>query len=159
MKKFLFRLESVLGHRERVEKGKQIALTRVHQLVLDHEQRLLEAHVIVEAAREELRKHESGPEIDVAEARQHRLYIGSLRMRVAEMLKRLRKLEIELGQRRDEAVQARRERKVFETLKTRRHAEYLKEIERDERIELDDIAARKEVVRRAESREQEGRVS
>lgn len=151
MKKFKFRLESVLNHRGRVEKEKRVALTKVHQLVVTHEQRLLGVYAIIEAAREDLRREESARDIDIPQARQHRLYIGSLSLRVMEVLKRLRKLEIEQATRREEAIQARKERKVLEMLKIRRRAEHVKALERAERIELDDIAARNEVVKRMES--------
>ena len=151
MKRFAFRLENVLRYREQVERERQIALAKVHQLVVDHEQKLLEAYAVLEEARGELRKHESNGEINVTEARQQRVYLGSLRRHVSEVLKRLRKLELELDRRREEAIGARKERKVLEMLRTRRHEEYLRETGRADRAELDDIATKKEVVRRAGS--------
>ena len=123
MKKFRFRLERVLNYREQMEKEKQIALTKVHQLVVEHEGRLLEAYAILERARDELRRAESAGEIDIEEVRKQRVYIGSLKRRVSDVLKSLRKLEIELARRRDEAVQARKEKKTLEMLKTRKRAE------------------------------------
>jgi flagellar FliJ protein len=148
MKKFKFRLDSVLDYREQVEKERQVALTKVHRLVVEHEQKLLEAYAVLERAREDLRAQERGGEIDVAQARQHRLHIGSLRKQVSEVLKRLRKLEVELASRREEAVQARKERKVLEMLKAKRRAEYVKEADRFEQAELDDIAQKQEVLKR-----------
>lgn len=151
MKKFAFRLESVLRYREQVEREKQVALTKVHQLVVDHEQRLLEAYAILEGAREQLRKRESSGEINVSDAKQQRVYIGSLRRRVSEVLKRLRKLELELDRRREETIHARKERKVLEMVKARRRAEYIKDAGRAEQAELDDIATKKEVLKRTGS--------
>ena len=55
MKKFKFRLESVLGYREQVEKQTQVALAQVQHLVVEHEQKLLQAYTNIEGAREELR--------------------------------------------------------------------------------------------------------
>ena len=132
MKRFTFRLESVLRYREQVEREKQIALTKVHQLVVDHEQRLLEAYAILEGAREQVCERESRGDINVSDAKQQRLHIGSLRRLVSEVLKRLRKLELQLDRRREEAIHARKERKVLEMVKARRRAEYVKEAGRVE---------------------------
>ncbi|HUV38164.1 MAG TPA: flagellar export protein FliJ [Planctomycetota bacterium] len=151
MKKFRFRLERVLNYREQVEKQKQIALTEVHRLVVDHQQKLLDAYAVLEHARDDLRRAEGVGEIDVQTVRDSRVYIGTLKRRIAEVLKRLRKLEIELEQKRDEAVQARKERKVLELVKTRRAAEHRKETGRVEQAELDDIATKNEVLKRTAS--------
>ena len=151
MKKFVFNLEPVLNYREQVEKETQVALTKVQQLVSDHEGRLLEAYRILEGARGELRKQVGGGKIDMDEAKRQRLYIVSLKERVSEVLKRLRKLEVELTQRRDEAVQARKERKVLEMLRSRRHLAYMKEADRAEVAELDDLAGKKEAAKRMAS--------
>ena len=148
MKKFQFRLDRVLNYREQVEKEKQIALTKVHQLVVDHEKKLLQAYTVLEEARENLRQAGTCGELDVAELREHRLHIGSVRRRLSEVLKRLRKLEVDLEHRRGEAVKARKERRVLEMVKGRRHAEYVAEAERAEQAELDEIATKKEVIRR-----------
>ena len=148
MKKFRFRLERVLSYREQLEKERQIALTRVHQLVVDHERKLMEAYSVVERAREELRQREADGEIDVEAVRAQRRYIATLKRRVSDVLKRLRKLEIELAQRRDDAVQARKECKVLEMLKQRRRGEHLDEVKRAEQAELDDIATKREVRKR-----------
>ena len=148
MKKFRFRLESILKHREGVEKQKHISLSQVHELVLGEEQRLLEAQGLLDEARDELKTQENGGEIDLPRVRQQMAYTDSLRQRVSGLLGRVRELEARLARRREEAIGARRNRKVIESLKERRHGEYLREAGRDERIRLDDIANRKEAIRR-----------
>jgi len=151
MKKFRFRLERVLNYRAQVEKQKQIALSEVHQLVVDHEQKLIDAYRVLEGARDELRRDASAGDMDITKVKEQRVYIGLLKRRVSDVLKRLRRLEIELAQKREEAVQARKERKVLEMVKTRRRAEHVKEVSRAERVELDDIANKKEVLKRTAS--------
>ena len=148
MKKFTFNLERVLSYREQVEKEKQVALTKVQQLVADHESRLLEAYSVLETARGELRSQLGGGLLDVQRAKEQRRYIAILKERVSAVLKRLRKLEILLNQRRDEAVQARKERKVLEMLKGRRRRAYMKELDRAEVVELDDLVGKKEAAKR-----------
>ena len=149
MKKFKFRLERVLDYREQVEKEKQAALGKVHQLVVQHEQTLLEAYEVLEGARDKLRQAESKGEIDIPRARENRVYIGSLRRRISEVLKGLRKLEIELARCREETIQATKERKVLEMLKARQQETHGREVRKAERVELDDIAMKNEIAKRA----------
>jgi flagellar FliJ protein len=152
MKKFEFRLESVLGYREQVEKQRQVALAKIQHLVVEHEQKLLQAYSILEKAREDLRGEERvGGCVDVRTVRQQRVHIGTLKSRVSDLLKQLRKLERELAHQRDTVIQARKERKVLELLKDRRHVEYVKEADRVEQAELDDIAGKAEVLKRSQS--------
>ena len=151
MKKFKFRLESVLGYREQVEKQTQVALAQVQHLVVEHEQKLLQAYTIIEGAREELRAEEQEGHIDIRSVRQQRIHIGGLKTRVSDMLKKLRKLERELSRRRETVIQARKERKVLELLKGRRHVEYLNEAHQADQAELDDIAGKAEVLKRSEA--------
>jgi flagellar export protein FliJ len=153
MKRFGFRLDSVLDYRRQVEKQKQILLGEVRQRVAFQERALWEASTTLVEARENLRRQESVGEIDVARAQQHRWHIGSLVKRLSELTMRLRMLEIELSRRRDEAVRAQKERKVLEMLRARCHARYLRKAERTEQNELDDLAAKNQTIRRTGSQE------
>jgi len=151
MKKFQFRLESVLGYREQVEKQKQVALARIQNLVVEHQQKLLQAYSILEQARAQLRDEETARgTVDVHTVRQRRLHIGSLKSRVSDLLKRMRKLERELSKRREEVIQARKERKVLELLKERRRVEYVMDVERADQKELDDVAGKADALKRTE---------
>jgi len=155
MKRFRFRLASILKYRQGLEKQKRISLKQVHELVLGEERKLLEAQSLLDEALDELMTQENGGRIDLAQLRQQMAYTDSLRRRVCGLLGRVRELESRLARRREEVIRARSDRKVIESLKERRHGEYLREAGRDERITLDDIANRKEVLRRQESWERD----
>lgn len=143
MKRFEFRLEGVLRHRRRVEKKGQILLGGAREKAAREARSLEEANAAAAEAREELRRKASVGEIDVASARQQRRHIGALAERVRGMTRRLSALESEVGRRREEAVQAQRDRKALETLRARRHAVHVRKSASAEQKELDDLSAKR----------------
>jgi flagellar FliJ protein len=153
VKKFEFRLESVLRYRAQREKEKEISLAALRRLVLEDQRKLVEANVVLDAACEELRRQERSGEIDVAQARQGRLYLHSLRKKVSGILEGMRRLESDLIVCREETLRAMRERKIIEILKARRRAEHVRKIERAEQAELDDVVGRREAVKRSGTQE------
>jgi flagellar FliJ protein len=149
MKKFKFRLESVLNYREQIEDQKRIAMAKVQRVIVDEERKLTEAHRALEEAREEIRRSRTG-EIDVAASRRQMTYVSGLKERVSDVLKGLRKLEQELNRKREELVQARKDHKVLEMLKRRRLVEYVKDAEHADQAQTDDLVNTAEATRRAE---------
>ncbi len=141
MKAFRFRLQTVLEHRERVEREKRAALAQARARVLDEERALSEAQAAHAEAIEDARQTACGP-VDVARAREQREYLEAIRRRMAETRRSLRTLEMEFAQRREEAVKARGERRMLTALKTRRLARHVRRARRLEQAEIDDVAQR-----------------
>ena len=141
MKTFRFRLQTVLEHRERVEREKRGALARARARVLDSERALSEMQAAHAEAAEDARRTACGA-VDVARARETREYLATLRRRMAGTRGRLRTLEMEFALRREEAVKARGERKVLAAFKSRLHVRHVRRMRRLEQAELDDVAQR-----------------
>ena len=129
-----------MGYRERLEKEKQVALAYMQRGVLEQQQKLGEAHRVLDDAREELRREAATGEIDLSQIRRQKAYLSGVARQVVELQERLHVLEVELSTRRDEAIRARKDRKVLELLKRRRRASWMQQRERVEQSELDELA-------------------
>lgn len=141
MKKFAFRLQSVLNYREKIEHQRHLVFARVLQVVQTQERELVDLYRLTSEAIEELRE-QVAEKVDVAALRQERLYLASVTRRIAEAIKRLRTVENELEHARRRLIDARRDRRALELLHQRRGDEYEYEANRQMQMELDEIGGR-----------------
>jgi flagellar FliJ protein len=136
-----FKLQSVLNYRTTLEEQAQQALALSQQ----HHQELTAA---VTAQQQELneqdqvlkQRQEQGltiAEIDIYESR-----INHCRNRSAQLQRQLEILEQKIAKQRETLLKAARDRQVMDKLKERQEAEFRREQERKERIQLDEISLR-----------------
>ncbi|GMV36026.1 MAG: hypothetical protein AMXMBFR61_05340 [Fimbriimonadales bacterium] len=134
MRRFRFRLESVLRYRRRIEEIKEASFARAHRNRLIAEARAAE----MERTRERVSSMELGVDLDTR--RQRELYL----MRLDDMIAAQRQL-VEILMRdedaaREEWLAARREVKALEELRERALRRHEKEVLREEQRELDEWA-------------------
>lgn len=140
MRKFTFTLESVLQVKYRLEE-------RVRAELADTQSRLVEAQQALRRLSQEKGRHQK----EMARIQQGALDIGSLLLaqdylaqlnrRIQDQQEVIAQIEAELDRKREELVEAQRERKSLEILKDKQWQEYQKAVQREEQLFLDEVAA------------------
>lgn len=141
MKRFQFRLQSVLNYRDRIEHQRGLIFARAVQTVQAQQRELMGLYELTSESMEDMRR-QSSDRVDVAALRQERLYLASVRKRIAQAIKRLRVIEHELDRARRSFIDARKDHRVLELLREGRVTQHQYETDRDERKELDEIGSR-----------------
>lgn len=140
MKKFQFKFETVLKVKEKKEEQLKRELFKLN--ALQYEQ-----HQILEKIREEKTKttHDKSFEsvTDIQSLIYFEQYLNLLRKQIDDTNKRIKELQDQINTKRDEVVQASKEKKTFERLKTHHLNEYNKIIISNEQKVLDEIAVNK----------------
>ncbi len=140
--RFRFRLESILKLREHEEELAREKLLRIRTEISDLEERLsnleFEESKYRRKMMESMRKGVSGGEI-----REWILILDLLKMERDSILNDLRKLRDMEQKALDDYLDKRKERKALEKLKERSLRDHLEEIERAERISMDEVAERR----------------
>ncbi len=140
--RFRFRLESILKLREHEEELAREKLLRIRTEISDLEERLsnleFEESKYKRKMMESMRKGVSGGEI-----REWILILDLLKMERDSILNDLRKLRDMEQKALDDYLDKRKERKALEKLKERSLRDHLEEIERAERISMDEVAERR----------------
>lgn len=138
-KKYKFSLESVLHYREMVEDQKEKEFAFAVQAL----QREQAAHENIKQqiaqAFESLKKCEQG-EHSSEQFFAYKRYIQSLEMRKRHQLKLIDKAQMKVNQKRQELIEATRDKKVLEHLDTVRREQYFAELEMQENKFIDEIA-------------------
>ena len=142
MKKFRFRLETVLKLRRLAEDEKQRAVGGLLSEIHDRQQEAVELDLAVRAAGSELKERNQAGRIDLSWTGNYQSYVSHLRAGIAERIDMVAKLQPRLTAARGELAEAAKQRKILEKLKERRKLRYDDEIERAETREQDDIATR-----------------
>ncbi|MFQ3548312.1 MAG: flagellar export protein FliJ [Armatimonadota bacterium] len=140
MKKFKFRLQTLLDQRKAKEEQIQIEFGELKKKeALEKEKleklmlRLEETLLIIEKA---LNDGE-----DTAEIQRMFEFANATRedIRIQDLI--LERIKIDVAKKREELVEAMKDRKVLDTLKEKQEEEYLKECMRLEQNELDEVAS------------------
>jgi len=142
MKKFSFSLQTVLSVKERKEEELKRELMKLQALKL--EQQLLLAEIENEkraAYREKFKHHHAGTDISLL--RQFEEYISALRAAVTKTENKIKELENKADKKRNEVVEASKEKKILEKLKERDFGEFKKIVLKNEQDVLDEIAISK----------------
>ena len=136
-----FKLQSVLNYRQSLEDQAQQALAASLQQRGELESRLERERVNLQRHDAELKKRQREglmvAEIDLFEAQ-----IQHCRKLMDALREHLRQLEGKITAQREELYEAARDRQIMEKLKDKQEAEYRRELDRRERIMLDEISLR-----------------
>jgi flagellar FliJ protein len=142
--RFLFNLEALLQHRERIEEKERDALLRLtyeYQLELHHREELTakfkETMKELSLKRAENSAHQ--------ELNWFHLYLNRLTHEIGECKKRLSQLQLEIQTQKEAVIEAAKKRKILATMKAKREKEYIVELEKQEQKEVDELV----VMRRA----------
>jgi flagellar export protein FliJ len=137
---FRFRLDPVLGHRERLERERAGDHARMLAIQLAAEQARDELIARRDGARDRLvREH---ARLDVIELRATYVHLDYLDRAIVGAHQRVAAAAIDTEQARQRLVGAARDRQVLATLKDRRREAFDLEASRVEQRELDDLNAR-----------------
>lgn len=145
MRRFKFRLQTVLNHRETIERLREQDFATASGIL-----RTLEAKL--EALREEFRRilqgrpgSKSGEAFDPSVILDRERYLKTLEIAIAEAESRVSKARVVVEQTRQELVRARQAREAVTRLREKEHAAYLAEQLREEQTRLDEIATMRHV--------------
>lgn len=140
MKKFQFQFETIL--RVKVKKEEKLKRELFKLQALQFEQ-----HQILEKIKEEKRKiskDKSNEELtDIQSLIYQEQYLNFLRKQIDNVNKKIQRLQNQIDDKIEEVIQASKEKKIFERLKTNQLTEYNKSIITNEQKVLDEIAVSK----------------
>lgn len=140
-KKFVFRLQPVLEHRQRIEDEKQQAVAIRRRAHVDAKRELDRLNEEFRRFARELR--EGHRKLDVEELRMHYAHLQFLDRSIDAQIRIVAERQAALERARQDLISASKNRKVVAKLKERRRIAYVAEEFRIEQIELDDGNARR----------------
>lgn len=138
MKKFVFRLETLLYHRRSIEERERIKFSRIRGELLaelDHLETLQAKHA---ETRSELALKKSG-ECDSREISWFYRFLDRLSLEMAVARERIAQLERELEVQKQIMIEASRDKKMIENLRLKKEKEFLVSLERQEQKSIDEI--------------------
>lgn len=140
MKKFQFKFETVLKVKESIEEKLKKELLKLHKLQYEQYQ-------ILEKIKEEKKQisHDITKQLntDIQSLIFFEQYLNLLRKQIDETMKKIQDLQKQIDTKRDEYINASKEKKTFERLKENYLNEYNKLIISNEQKILDEIAINK----------------
>jgi flagellar FliJ protein len=139
---YRFNLQVVLDYRKRIEEGLQIELSQIQRELEKEKQLLLAYRREKNYYEEELVKREE-KEINVNEALLYRDYLRGMRIRIKEQRDIVTKAKGDLDIKQNELLNATKKRKVLEKVKEKEWKRFKENIERGERILVDEVGMRK----------------
>lgn len=139
---YRFNLQVLLDYRKRIEEGLQIELSQIQRELEKEKQLLLAYRREKNYYEEELVKKEE-KEINVNEALLYRDYLRGMRIRIKEQRDSVAKIKGDFDIKQNELLNATKKRKVLEKVKEKEWNRFKENIERRERILVDEIGMRK----------------
>lgn len=144
MKRFEFRLESLLGLRRHAEESAKRAFGAARSAA-DRQAEDVKRFEAAEAeAKTGLRGASGATELRIADVLAHQRFVAAQARRAASERKRLADLDAAAAKAREAFVAASRDRKALDRLRERRESEWSAEALKDEQKALDEAASRRE---------------
>lgn len=141
MPRFRFRLQIVLEHRERIERDKQRVLAGKQRDLALAQGRLAELNADYARTGEELRLRHA--ELDTMELYNYYQYLDFVLRGIRSSEERVAACEAEVAHAQRVLAEARKQKKILETLKERRREAFDVEMRAAEQRDLDDLNARR----------------
>lgn len=136
---FRFKLEGVLRHRKHVEREHQRAVSELLARMAQMQQELQEIDRTVADSTEHLRGSHLTGSIDLTYLTAHRRFVAAQRMRAAELVQRMARLQQQIDQARQALAEAAKQRKIIEKLREKRLARWRADQQRAEMAQLDEV--------------------
>ncbi|MCL2577876.1 MAG: flagellar export protein FliJ [Defluviitaleaceae bacterium] len=140
MPRFQFRLQQYLGIKEQIENQKELEYAKALRIVAEEKQKLEEFRRMKYEAVEELRDSVS-KKISPFEIRRYNNNIERLNQQIKTQIERVAAAEVYAEKKRQELVQAMKERKALETVKENAREEFIKENDKLERKQVDELVS------------------
>jgi len=140
MAKFIFRLQPILGLKEKIEDLKKNEFGKAVALLAMERQKKIEMEQLkadtIDGFRDSIKQG-----INPDDIRQHNWYINKLKHMIEKQVQVIFRAEAHVEEKRAELVEAMREKKTLETLKENEFEEYLEEEKRAEGKIVDEIVS------------------
>ncbi len=138
MKKFAFRLETLLRYRKNLEEKEQAALFQLHsrlQRENNHLQDLQRKHQEILAELTEQRLAGA----DYGETSWFYIYLDRLRFEMRRSAERINRLEQDIQNQKTVLVEASKKKKILDSLKTKEKKTFVTAVEKQEQKSVDDL--------------------
>lgn len=140
MPRFVFPLQAVLEHRQRLEKDKMRAVADLERQRADIQARIRACQGAMASEQDLLRAQLAGAGLDLADVRRQSMAAHALARKLQQEALALAGLHRRLEAARAELIHATTQRKAVARLKERRHEQWSLDQKRKETRELDEIA-------------------
>jgi flagellar FliJ protein len=138
MKKFRFRLEMLLRHRQNVEEKERTKFSSIRQMLQAELGRLDELNASQDLTNKELARKKSG-ECDGREIAWYYRFLDRLSREIEASSRRISQLEQQLEEQRQIMVAASRDKKMLENLRKKQEQEFNLSLEREEQKSIDEM--------------------
>jgi len=141
LKKYKFRLQTVLNIKEKVLEEKMLELSKVVEIYNKEKETLQNLEDSRTSSIKELNKMYENPEVlDIAQVNLYKNYLYKLGVDIKKQQETLERVQQLMEQKQQEVNEALKEKKIFEKLKENEEKAFYKLVEKKESIETDDIA-------------------
>ena len=141
MKKFKFRLQSVLDAREKALEDRQLEMAQIQAKLTQQQKHLDDLYDNLKTTKNNLEALLSaGSNIDLTLIRNYQCYIPKLKEDIRNQHKLIADTEIELDDKKAEVLEALKAKTMLEKLKEKGFKEFLTEIEKADLLMIDEIA-------------------
>ena len=139
MRKFAFRLETILGNKEALERAVQVELA---ELQIAHREATMELRALSRQQLEQLQQmagQQRQRSINVPRVANYAEYLTGIERQIKEQEEVLRQLGEQIGHKREELTERMKEKKVLVKLKERQESAHLEEVQRSEEQRADEV--------------------
>ncbi|HNW25723.1 MAG TPA: flagellar export protein FliJ [Candidatus Gastranaerophilaceae bacterium] len=142
MKKYKFRLQTVLGMRQKVLEEKQLEMAKVVSLLNMQLQVLEDLLNKKELTKKNLEKiYENNAELDILEITNHKNFFSKMINNIKIQEEVIKNIQIVLNAKQQEVTEALKEVKILEKLKEKQEKKFYQHYEYLQGKEIDDIAS------------------
>jgi flagellar protein FliJ len=140
VKKFRFKLQSVLDLKQKLEDEEKRKLADLMQLQAQEERKLLHLQQTRAQRIQEFKEKQCQGGINVTELQMYSYIIEKLKNDIINQQLRLKEIAIRIEEQRQALIKATQERKTYEKLKEKRHQAWIDEEEYEEKKFIDELA-------------------
>ena len=139
--KFTFKLEKVLDLRKRKEQERERELANLKELLMRAEAFLeeLKKEAVKISGKMSALQGESKERLDIKELLRYYDYLEGLRKNISLQITQIKKLITDIEKKREELIQASKERKIIEKLKDNQYKKFKKTLDAWEQKFLDEV--------------------
>jgi len=138
MKKFSFRLETLLQHRHHLEEKERTKFSAIRNELLAEVDHIQALRTTQAQALAELAQTKSG-DCDAQEITWHYRFLDRIALELERSARRIAELEGKLEIQKQVMIEAMRDKKMIENLRSKREKEFLTALERAEQKSVDEI--------------------
>jgi len=138
VKKFVFRLETLLQHRQSLEERERTKFSRVRGELLAEQANLQQLQTKHQETRSDLASKKTG-DCDGGEIDLCYRFLNRLDREIVQSTRRLVQLQMQVEKQKQSMIEASRDRKMIENLREKREKEFQVALEQGERKAVDEI--------------------